>query len=129
MNIKKALSAPTIIIVEDDEAVRESLEALLETSGYGVRSFASLGDFLTADVHEGICLLIDLHHGSESAASLAARLEARAWPQPTLIVSGAMDIVSKGKALAAGAYAVLDTPLDPDELLALVEQTASTAGA
>lgn len=101
------------ILVEDDDAVRESLEILFETNGFMVRAFASIGEFLAAGLVAGGCVLLDLHLGSDSTTDLLAFLERREWTQPTVVLSGGADARTRARALAAGARAVLEKPIDP----------------
>lgn len=108
------------MIVEDDTPVREALKALFEASGYAVQGFRSLEGFLAAERGAGGCVVLDLNLGSTSAADVLARIEARAWPQPTVILSGSLNGTVRERAHATDARAVLDKPVDPECLLALV---------
>lgn len=116
----------TVILVEDDDAVRESLEILFETNGFPVRAFDSVGGFLAAGLAEG-CVLLDLHLGSDSTADLLVHLERREWPQPTVILSGGADARTRDRAVAAGARAVFDKPADPTALVDIVRSILAPA--
>lgn len=52
---------PSVYIVDDDEAVRDSIRLLLESSGFVAREFASADLFLRTDTGDMGCLLLDLH--------------------------------------------------------------------
>lgn len=110
----------TAILVEDDDAVRESLAILFETNGFAVHAFAAIGEFLAAGLDGEGCVLLDLHLGSDSTTDLLAMLERGDWGQPTVVLSGGADRRTRERALAAGAYSVFDKPIDPAKLVETV---------
>jgi two-component system response regulator FixJ len=114
--------AQSICVVDDDDAVRDSLRMLLESYGKTVEDFASARAFLARgrERHYG-CLLLDLHMPEMSGLDLLdAMHEDGPWP-PAILISGRIDPASARHAREAGAYAVLDKPVDDATLLRSIE--------
>jgi FixJ family two-component response regulator len=111
-------SAAIIDIVDDDEAVRDSMRVLLETYGFVVREYASAQEFL-ASSNQPVCgcLLLDLHMPGMTGLDLLDTLRARGWTEPIILMTGRSDSVLKERAGRAGAVAMLDKPVDDDVLL------------
>lgn len=115
-----------VYIVDDDEAVRDSIRLLLESSGIGARDFASADQFLASDLAEMGCLLLDLHMPGISGLDLLRLLRARGVRRPVIVVSGRRDPVQDADVRAAGASALLSKPFDDQQLLDLVTQALRT---
>jgi two-component system response regulator FixJ len=111
---------PPIYIVDDDEAVRDSLRLLLESSGFIAREFASADLLLNTNIDDMGCLLLDLHMPGISGLELLRLLRARGLKHPMIVISGRRDPVQDAEALAAGASALLSKPFDDQQLLDLV---------
>jgi FixJ family two-component response regulator len=112
----------SVYIVDDDEAVRDSMRLLLESSGFIARDFASADLFLHAETADMGCLLLDLHMPDISGLDLLRLIRARGIRCPVIVVSGRRDPVQDAEVLAAGASALLSKPFDDQQLLDLVEQ-------
>ena len=111
-----------VFIVDDDEAVRDSIRLLLESSGFIAREFASADLLLQAEIDEMGCLLVDLHMPEISGLELLRLLRARGLKRPVIVVSGRRDPVQDAEVWAAGASALLSKPFDDQQLLDLVAQ-------
>src|ERR1700754_4403917 len=85
----------TICIVDDDEAVRDSLSMLLESGGLTTRSYESADAFLEAglevDAQDMACLILDLHMPGTSGLELLRTLRQRGVSRPVFVVSGRRD--------------------------------------
>src|SRR5215468_3931319 len=78
-----------VAIVEDDAAMRRSLERLLRASGYDTTAFASAEDFLeSAIVDRAMGLVLDIHLGGMSGIELRRRLAAVNSPLPVVFITG-----------------------------------------
>ena len=111
---------PPVCIVDDDEAVRDSIRLLLESSGFRAREFSSADLFLQADTADTGCLLLDLHMPGISGVELLRLLRSRGMRRPVIVVSGRRDPVQDAEVWAAGASALLSKPFDDQQLLDLV---------
>lgn len=107
-------------IVDDEEAVRDSLAILLECDGFGVRSFAR-GEAFLAVAHElDGCLLLDLRMPEMDGFEVMEALKERDIRIPIVVVTGHGDALLERRALDAGAHAMLDKPLAEETLLTAI---------
>ena len=112
----------TIYIVDDDEGVRDSARALLESYDLAVEDFASARDFLAAfDEEVGGCLLLDLNMPEMGGFELLELLRERHVNIPVIIVTAQGDAAAKERARRAGAFALFEKPVD-ESLLKAIEQ-------
>lgn len=110
----------TVCIVDDDEAVRDSLSLLLESGGVATCSFPSADAFLRAGAPEMACLILDLHMPGTSGLELLRLLRKRGLSLPVFVVSGRRDPMLDAEVQAAGATDLLSKPFDDEVLLNLV---------
>lgn len=117
---------PTITIVDDDDAVRDSLTLLLNFRGYRCRGFASAEDCLKAwNPDWRGCLLLDLRMGGMDGLSLQQRLTERGSRLPVVFLTGHGDIAHARAALKAGAVDFLEKPYTEDALLQAVAEAVA----
>ncbi|MGX5660370.1 response regulator transcription factor [Castellaniella ginsengisoli] len=111
----------TIYIVDDDEAVRDSLRWLLEANGYAVRSFAGAEEFLAAYDPEQVGVLIaDIRMPGMSGLELQETLLARKAPLPIVFITGHGDVPMAVSTMKKGAVDFLEKPFNEADLRALV---------
>jgi two-component system, LuxR family, response regulator FixJ len=111
----------TVYVVDDDEAVLDSIKVLLESSGLGVRAFSSADAFLADDAAlQAACLIADVHMPGTGGLELLARLQARGASIPTIMISGRSDPTLDQRVKRLGAVMLLPKPIDDDELLLIV---------
>jgi FixJ family two-component response regulator len=115
-----ATATKTICIVDDDEAVRDSLSLLLKSGGLATRSYDSADAFLRAGAQDMACLILDLHMPGTSGLELLRLLRRRGLSQPVFVVSGRRDPLLDAEVHAAGATNLLSKPFDDQTLLNLV---------
>jgi FixJ family two-component response regulator len=83
------ISEETVFVVDDDEAVRDSMRWLLEGNGYRVVTFASAEAFLEmVEPHAGGCLIADIRMPGMDGLELQARLLERGCRMPVIVVTG-----------------------------------------
>jgi len=109
---------PSIVhVVDDDEAVRDSMRALLESYGIEVQAYASAREFLVAGpAQRRGCVLVDLHMPGMGGLELLEALKAQGSRIPVIAITGRSDSILKERATRAGAVTLLEKPV-PDEAL------------
>jgi FixJ family two-component response regulator len=118
----------TVYVVDDDEAVRDSLQWLLEGKDYRVRCFDSAESFLTRfDPREVACLIADIRMGGMSGMELQDRLIERQSPLPIVFITGHGDVPMAVESMKKGALDFIQKPFDETQLLNLVERMLEAA--
>jgi two-component system response regulator FixJ len=118
-----AATAPTAFVIDDDEAVRDSLQLLLEADGFDVAAFPSGAAALAVlETARPACLVLDLHMPGSSGLDLLHALAVRPVRIPVVVISGRIDRATKQRALAAGAGIVLEKPLAGAELIEAIRR-------
>jgi two-component system, LuxR family, response regulator FixJ len=109
---------PTIYVVDDDAGVLGSLQFLLETDGFEVRTFRSGMALLNAAARDGIdCLVIDYKMPDINGIDLVRRLRNHHVAAPVILITGYPDESISARAAAAGVEHVLQKPLLGDGLV------------
>jgi FixJ family two-component response regulator len=125
-SLEAALNGPNsriVHIVDDDDAVRDSMRVFLESFGMSVRDYASAHDFLGADgADDKGCLVLDLHMPGMNGLELLEMLRGRGSDVPAIVVTGRGDPVLKERARRAGALVLLDKPVDESVLLSAIDR-------
>ena len=113
----------TVYVVDDDEAVRDSLQWLLEGKVYRVRCFDSAESFLSRyDPREVACLLVDIRMGGMTGLELQARLIEIRSPLPIVFITGHGDVPMAVDTMKKGAMDFIQKPFNEADLVRLVEQ-------
>ena len=108
----------TISLVDDDDAVRDSLRALLESYGIAVAEYPSARDFLSnAQSDRSDCMLLDLHMPEMNGLQLLDAMRQQGSPMPVIMITGRGDAQLTSRAIQAGAYALLSKPVEDNILL------------
>ena len=119
----------TVLVVDDDEAVRDSLQALLESYSIRVRSFVSAEDFLGNGVTDAQrCIILDLHMPGMGGVALLEELRKRSPKLPIIVITGRADAALKTRVERAGAVAMLEKPVDDAELMRTLESIFASGG-
>ncbi len=108
---------PTIFIVDDDQAMRDSLSWLLETTGHPVKTYSSAQEFLQQYDHSPGCMLLDVRLPGMSGLQLQQKMRAENISLPVIIISGHGDVPMAVKAMQQGALTFLEKPFRDQELL------------
>jgi DNA-binding NtrC family response regulator len=120
----------TVYVVDDDEAVRDSLQWLLEGKDYRVKCFDSAESFLSRfDPREVACLIADIRMDGMSGLELQDRLLERRSPLPVTFITGHGDVPMAVTTMKKGAMDFIEKPFKEEELLALVERMLDQARA
>ena len=109
-------------VIDDDDAVRDSLEFLLRTAKIEVRTYDSATAFLNtvADGAAG-CIVTDVRMPGVSGVDLLRQLKARGSTMPVIVITGHGDIQLAVEAMKIGAADFLEKPFDDEVLLASVK--------
>ena len=118
----------TVYVVDDDEAVRDSLQWLLEGKDYRVRCYESAEAFLSRyDPREVACLIADIRMGGMNGMELQARLIERQSPLPIMFITGHGDVPMAVESMKNGAMDFIQKPFQEPQLLDLVERMLERA--
>ena len=109
-------------IIDDDEAVRQSLAFLLSSAGLAVRLYDSAAAFLggLSDTQGG-CLITDVRMPGMTGLELLHELKAKACGLPAIVITGHGDVPLAVEAMKAGAIDFIEKPFDQEALLSAVE--------
>jgi FixJ family two-component response regulator len=112
-------------VIDDDEAVRESLEALLVVSGFSVETYQSAEEYLRRGDGGDGCLILDIHMPGMSGLDLLEELARRERRVRVLVLTASSEARLKERALQLGAFTLLTKPVPEGTLIAAIR----TAGA
>ena len=114
---------PKIYIVDDEEAMRDSLTWLLEGENYETENFASAEDFLAAlNADMAGCLILDVRMPEMSGLELHERLLAMGNHLPVIFITGHGDVPMAVSALQRGACDFIQKPFNDQDLLARIKR-------
>lgn len=120
----------TVYIVDDDEAVRDSMRALVESYGHPVRDFGSAEAFLSDPREsEPACLLLDLHMPGMDGLELLELLRVRHIHTPAIIVTAQNNSFQPQRVKDAGVLALLSKPVSDSELIGWIERALGKGSA
>jgi FixJ family two-component response regulator len=121
----------TVFIVDDDEAVRDSIKELVASVGIAADTYASAVDFL--DAYDGSrpgCLVLDIRMARMSGLALQTKLNEMGAQIPIVFITAHADVPTAVEALRAGALSFVTKPYREQELLdSINEALASDAAA
>ena len=116
-------STPLVYVVDDDDAVRDSLLLLLRSIGIVGRAFATAADFLDAyDPKQHSCLVTDIRMPGMSGLDLQRELKDRGAPIPIILITGHGDVPMAVDAMKEGALDFIEKPFRDHGLLDHVQQ-------
>jgi len=116
---------PVVYVVDDDDALRDSLRWLLESAGYKVSAHATAERFLLA-YRPGMagCLVLDVRMPGASGLELQQELMRRAATLPIIFVTGHGDVPMAVEAVKNGAFHFLEKPFKDEQLLRLIDEAS-----
>lgn len=116
-----------IYVIDDDPAIRRSLERLLDAAGFQVASYATPKAFLDiADKLVGGCVLRDLRMPEMDGFEVYARLQLINSHLPVIVVTAQGDVQTAVRAMKAGAVDFIEKPYSDDALIAAIESALET---
>jgi len=122
-NVRQPLA---VVVVDDDESVRESLPDLLKEFGFAVAAFSSADEFLLSDtVDRTMCLVLDIAMPGMSGLDLQKELKSRGYKIPIIFITARKDDSIRLRVLEQGAVDILFKPFSD---LALREALSKAVG-
>jgi two-component system, LuxR family, response regulator FixJ len=120
-----------VSVIDDDDAVRDSLVFLLEAAGIATRAYGSAADFLAAPASEGpACIITDVRMPGMTGTDLLRRLKETGRRIPVIVMTGHGDIALAVEAMKLGAVDFFEKPFADEALLgavrAALEQRATS---
>jgi FixJ family two-component response regulator len=115
-------ASSTVLVIDDDVDLRNSLGRLLRSVGLNARLFASVSDFLKADPPDGpACLVLDVRLQGQSGLDFQRELNAAKREIPIIFITGHGDVPMSVQAMKGGAIEFLTKPLRDQELLDAIQ--------
>jgi two-component system response regulator FixJ len=115
------MAEEVVHVIDDDEAVRDSLAFLLETAGLAVRTYESPQPFLgRLPLETPACLITDIRMPEMTGIDLLRRLHEDGATLPVIVITGHGDVPLAVEAMKLGAVDFIEKPFDDDVLLAAV---------
>jgi two-component system response regulator FixJ len=120
----------TVHVIDDDEAVRQSLAFLLKTAGLAVTSYDSATAFLRElpQIKSG-CVITDVRMPDVSGIDLLRRLREAQSPLPVIVITGHADVPLAVEAMKFGAFDFLEKPFGDDAIVDAVKAALNRQGA
>ena len=122
-----------VFVVDDDDAVRDSLAFLLKSSGYQVDAYASAIEAMAGMMTAASgCVVTDVRMPGMSGVDLLRELRARPHPLPVIVITGHGDVALAVEAMKAGAADFIEKPFTADRIMtavaAALDRAANTEG-
>jgi FixJ family two-component response regulator len=112
-----------VFVIDDDEAVRDSLRWLLESNGFPVQVFDSAEAFLQADpLSRRGCGVVDVRMPGMSGLELQDELRRRGCEMPLIVITGHGDVPMAVSSMKKGAVDFLEKPFNDEQLCQLVRE-------
>src|SRR5687768_4636101 len=114
-------SEPFVHVIDDDEAMRDSLVFMLDAAGLESRSWESAVEFLSAlpSIEHG-CIVTDVRMPDMTGLELVDRLKAAGHTDPVIVITGHADVPLAVEAMKAGVVDFIEKPFDNQRLLGAV---------
>ncbi len=120
---------PTVVLVDDDESVRDALKWLIESVDLRVDTYSSAAEFLTSfDPAAPGCLVLDVRMPGMSGLELQQNLATHKCSLPIIIITGHADVAMCIRAFEGGAFAFLEKPINQQNLLEQIQKAIAQDG-
>lgn len=123
-------ASSVVQVIDDDPAMRDSLDFLLGSAGFSVELFDSAEAFLAAPPPSaGGCILTDVRMGGLDGLELLSRLRGAGRDIPVIVMTGHGDVPLAVKAMKLGATDFVEKPFDGETLIAAVQAALASGSA
>ena len=114
---------PTVFVVDDDEAVRNFLRALIESVGTPVETYRTAAEFLNAfDLTKPGCLVVDVRLPGMTGVDLQDRLRRMNATLPVIVITGFGEVAVAVEAMKRGAFDFFEKPFDSAAVLQRIQE-------
>jgi FixJ family two-component response regulator len=114
---------PVVVVIDDDQSVREALQGLFQSVGLVTRCFSSVRDYLESDHLGGAgCVVLDIRLPGTSGLEFLESLPRSDIMQSVVLISAHVDVQMAVRAMKAGAVDVLTKPVREQDLLEAVNR-------
>lgn len=117
---------PTVHVIDDDEALRDSLSFLLGVNGYEVEVYNSASQFLNSLPDAPACILTDIRMPDMTGLELVRHLRQAGHRHPVIAMTGHGDVALAVEAMKAGVIDFIEKPFTDEALIAAVKACTST---
>ncbi len=118
---------PTVVVIDDDESVREALRGLLRSIGLQVEAYGSVQEFLTGGaVDRHGCLVLDVRLPGQGGLEFYEGIAKAKLPLPVIFISAHADVSMSVRAMKAGAVEFLTKPVRHQDLLEAILRAIET---
>jgi len=129
MSAVAARVRPSVLVVDDERFVRESLAEVLEAEGFRVLAAEGARAAVRVLAEESVSAIVtDLKMPAGDGLALLAEAKSREVGVPILVITGHGTVADAVAAMKAGAFDFLQKPVDPDELVLLVRRAVEHHG-
>lgn len=119
-------SPALVCIIDDDAEVRGSLDSLLRSTGFAVRTFAGPDDYLAcSEAEQASCLILDVRLNGADGLDFQESLAESEVHVPVILITGHGDIPMTVRGMKAGAVNFLSKPFEEEALLAAVDEAVA----
>jgi FixJ family two-component response regulator len=123
MSGKPDANGPIVVVIDDDESVREALGGLFQSVGLVAECFGSVDAYLAADKGDWVgCIVLDIRLPGRSGLEFQETLAKRDRPPSVVLISAHVDVQMAVRAMKAGAVDVLAKPVREQDLLEAVNR-------
>jgi two-component system response regulator FixJ len=123
-----AIVSKSVFVVDDDDAVRDSLKVLLELQSLSVETFETCRDFLASEFQDAVCLVLDIHLPGMNGFDLMETMKREKRSLPTILITARCDNAIRDRAKALGAVALFEKPIDFNGLMSAIDSCAARPG-
>jgi two-component system response regulator FixJ len=120
------LSEDVVHVIDDDDAVRESLSFILDTAGLAARTYESAMAFLAVAADAKGCVVTDVRMPEMSGLDLVRRLQAMGVTLPVIVITGHGDVPLAVEAMKSGVLDFLEKPFDDEVFLGAVNSALNS---
>jgi len=123
MNKQTDAEDPTVVVIDDDDSVREALRGLFESVRLKTETYGSVQAFLAAEAPTApCCIVLDIRLPGQSGLEFQEALARANDPRPIVLISAHVDVAMAVRAMKAGAVDVLTKPVREQDLLEAVNR-------